>query len=466
MTLRHPTTGDYRKASADSDGRRSRVHGVHVCQTWSMKGVQVTARMTKARKARATTHEQRSVFATVDEAIKDIKHGRIIIVVDDESRENEGDLVFAAERVTAAKINFMSRFGRGLICTLITADRARELQLPAQTAANTALHGTAFTVSVDAVKGTTTGISAHDRAVTVKAIADPATRPEDLGRPGHVFPIVAKDGGVLVRAGHTEASVDFARLAGFSPGGVLCEIIKENGQMARMPALRRFARRHGLRITTIKDLIAWRKLRERLVMRVTEASLPTKYGEFTAFVYEDVVEPYAHIALVKGKVRGKKRVLVRVHSQCLTGDVLHSLRCDCGEQLAKAMRMIAEEGSGVVLYMRQEGRGIGITNKLRAYALQDAGLDTVDANLKLGFGADLRDYGIGAQILSDLGLSSIRLLTNNPRKVVGLRGFGLEIVERVPIVVKANKRNAKYLITKRDRLGHLLGEIDQGGSDG
>ncbi|UCG44080.1 MAG: bifunctional 3,4-dihydroxy-2-butanone-4-phosphate synthase/GTP cyclohydrolase II [candidate division WOR-3 bacterium] len=426
----------------------------------------MTARTTKARKAGATAHEQGSAFANVDEAIKDIKHGRMIIVVDDEARENEGDLIFAAERVTAAKINFMSRFGRGLICTLITAERAQELQLPAQTPANTALHGTAFTVSVDAVKGTTTGISAHDRAVTVKAIADPATRPEDLGRPGHVFPIVAQNGGVLVRAGHTEASVDLARLAGLRPVGVLCEIIKEDGQMARMPALRRFARRHGLKIMTIKDLIAWRKLREHLVTRVTEASLPTRYGEFRAIVYEDVVEPYAHIALVKGRVRGKKRVLVRVHSQCLTGDVLHSLRCDCGEQLAKAMRMIAEEGRGVVLYMRQEGRGIGITNKLRAYALQDTGLDTVDANLKLGFGADLRDYGIGAQILSDLGLSSIRLLTNNPRKIVGLRGFGLEIVERVPIVVKANKRNAKYLITKRDRLGHLLGEIDQGGSDG
>jgi 3,4-dihydroxy 2-butanone 4-phosphate synthase/GTP cyclohydrolase II len=423
----------------------------------------VTARRSRVKNAGG---KRSSVFATLDEAIRDIKQGRIIIVVDDEARENEGDLVFAAERATAAKINFMSRFGRGLICALITADRARELQLPAQTTANTALHGTAFTVSVDAVKGTTTGISAHDRAVTVKALVNPATRPEDLGRPGHVFPIVAKDGGVLVRAGHTEASVDLARLAGLRPVGVLCEIIKENGQMARMPALRRFARRHGLRILTIKDLIAWRKLRERLVERVTEASLPTRYGEFRAIVYEDVVEPYAHIALVKGQVRGKKRVLVRVHSQCLTGDVLHSLRCDCGEQLAKAMRVIAEAGSGVLLYMRQEGRGIGITNKLRAYALQDKGLDTVDANLKLGFSADLRDYGIGAQILSDLGLSSIRLLTNNPRKVVGLRGFGLEIVERVPIVVKANKRNAKYLITKRDRLGHLLGDIDQGGSDG
>jgi 3,4-dihydroxy 2-butanone 4-phosphate synthase/GTP cyclohydrolase II len=423
----------------------------------------VTARRSRVKNAGG---KRSSVFATLNEAIRDIKQGRIIIVVDDEARENEGDLVFAAERATAAKINFMSRFGRGLICALITADRARELQLPAQTTANTALHGTAFTVSVDAVKGTTTGISAHDRAVTVKALVNPATRPEDLGRPGHVFPIVAKDGGVLVRAGHTEASVDLARLAGLRPVGVLCEIIKENGQMARMPALRRFARRHGLRILTIKDLIAWRKLRERLVERVTEASLPTRYGEFRAIVYEDVVEPYAHIALVKGQVRGKKRVLVRVHSQCLTGDVLHSLRCDCGEQLAKAMRVIAEEGIGVLLYMRQEGRGIGITNKLRAYALQDKGLDTVDANLKLGFSADLRDYGIGAQILSDLGLSSIRLLTNNPRKVVGLRGFGLEIVERVPIVVKANKRNAKYLITKRDRLGHLLGDIDQGGSDG
>jgi 3,4-dihydroxy 2-butanone 4-phosphate synthase/GTP cyclohydrolase II len=406
------------------------------------------------------------VFTTVEQAISDVKRGRILIVVDDEGRENEGDFIFAADKVSPAKINFMARYGRGLVCTPITQRRARQLDLPAQSPSNTALHGTAFTVSVDAVKGTTTGISARDRAVTVKALVDQATTPDDLGRPGHVFPIVAKDGGVLVRAGHTEATVDLARLAGLQPVGVLCEVMAGDGRMARLPVLKRVAREHRLKILTIKDLIAWRKRRERLVKRVTEASLPTRYGDFTAVVYEDVVEPYAHIAMVKGDVRAKKRVLVRVHSQCLTGDVLHSLRCDCGEQLAKAMQVIADEGSGVVLYMRQEGRGIGITNKLRAYALQDTGFDTVEANLKLGFGADLRDYGIGAQILADLGLTSIRLLTNNPRKVVGLRGFGLEIVEMVPIVVRANKRNAKYLITKRDRLGHLLGDIAKGGKDG
>lgn len=412
-------------------------------------------------------HKKREVtFASVEEALDEIRRGRVVIVVDDESRENEGDLVFAAEKVTAQKTNFLAKYGRGLTCVPLTHERSVELGLEPQSTSSTALHGTAFTVSVDAAEGTTTGISAHDRAVTIRALADPRTRPEDLARPGHVFPIVAKDGGVLVRAGHTEATVDLARLAGLRPVGVLCEIMAENGRMARLPALCRLARRFGLSIVAIRDLIAFRQQRERLIRRIVETELPTQYGDFRVYVYEDVLEPYAHLALVKGQVRGKERVLVRVHSQCLTGDVLHSLRCDCGQQLAKAMAMIAEEGAGVLLYMRQEGRGIGIENKLRAYALQDRGLDTVQANAALGFEPDLRDYGIGAQILSDLGLSSIRLLTNNPRKVVGLRGFGLEIVERVPIVVKPTKKNLKYLVTKRDRLGHLLGDIERGVSDG
>ncbi len=413
-----------------------------------------------------TDTRRNPIFARIEDALQDIRQGRMVVVVDDEARENEGDLVFAAEKVSAQKINFMARFGRGLICAPITRKRAEKLGLSAQTTANTALHGTAFTVSVDAVRGTTTGISAHDRAKTIKALADPKTKPEDLGRPGHIFPIVAQDGGVLVRAGHTEATVDLARLAGLKPAGVLCEVMASNGRMARLPALQRAAKRHGLKLIAIKDLIGYRQQRERLIRKIVETVLPTEYGEFRAYVYEGVLERCAHIALVKGDVRGRKRVLVRVHSQCLTGDVLHSLRCDCGQQLAKAMEMITSEGTGVLLYMRQEGRGIGFSNKLRAYELQDRGLDTVDANLALGFEPDLRDYGIGAQILADLGLTSIRLLTNNPRKVVGLRGFGLEIIERVPIVVKANKRNVKYLVTKRDRLGHLLGDIEKGVEDG
>jgi len=399
-------------------------------------------------------------FARIEDALKDVRQGKLIIVVDDESRENEGDLVCAAEKVTADKINFMARHARGLICVPLTARRCSELSLPAQTVGNTALHGTAFTVSVDAAKGTTTGISAHDRSVTIRALVNPRTRPDDLARPGHVFPLIAADGGVLVRAGHTEGSVDLARLAGLTPAGVLCEIMADDGTMARLPLLLEFARRFSLRIVTIKDLIEYRRTREKLIRRVVETVLPTDYGDFRVIVYEDVVEPYAHLALVKGDVKGKERVLVRVHSQCLTGDVLHSHRCDCGQQLARAMQVIDREGLGVVLYMRQEGRGIGIANKLRAYALQDVGLDTVQANVALGFEPDLRDYGIGAQILCDLGLSSIRLLTNNPRKVVGLRGFGLDIVERVPIIVRPGRKNIKYLITKRDRLGHLLGDLE------
>lgn len=417
------------------------------------------------RGARART-PSRTAFATIEDAVADIRRGRIVIVVDDEARENEGDLVFAAGKVTAAKVNFLARHGRGLVCVSLTRQRAAELELGVQAPTNTALHGTAFTVSVDARKGTTTGISAHDRAVTIRALVSPATRPEDLARPGHVFPIVAEDGGVLVRAGHTEASVDLARLAGLEPAGVLCEVMTDTGRMARLPALRTLARCHRLRIVTIKDLIARRRQTERLIRRVVETELPTEFGDFRAVIYEDAVEPYAHLALVKGDVRGRPGVLVRVHSQCLTGDVLHSLRCDCGQQLAQAMKVIQLAGQGVVLYMRQEGRGIGIANKLRAYRLQDDGLDTVEANAVLGFGPDLRDYGIGAQILNDLGLTSIRLLTNNPRKVVGLRGFGLEIVERVPLVCRPNRRNIGYLVTKRDRLGHLLGEIEKGVKDG
>jgi len=419
----------------------------------------------KSRSARAKAGKPRPVFARIEDALDDIRKGRTVIVVDDEARENEGDLILAGDKVTARKVNFLAHYGRGLVCVTLTRRRAAELQLPAQAESNTALHGTAFTVSVDAKKGTTTGISARDRALTIKALADRRTGPDDLARPGHVFPIVAQDGGVLVRAGHTEASVDLARLAGLSPVGVLCEVMAENGRMARLPALTRLAGRFGMKIVTIKDLIAFRRGRERLVSRVVETVLPTEFGDFKVYVYEDVVEPYAHLALVKGDVRGKERVLVRVHSQCLTGDVLHSLRCDCGQQLEKAMEAIGKEGTGVLLYMRQEGRGIGISNKLRAYSLQDKGMDTVDANVALGFDPDLRDYGIGAQILADLGLTSIRLMTNNPRKVVGLRGFGLEIVEVVPIVCRPNRRNLPYLVTKRDRLGHLLGDIEKGVAD-
>ncbi len=399
-------------------------------------------------------------FARIEDVLADLRRGRLVVVVDDEARENEGDLVCAAEKVTADKVNFMARYGRGLVCVALTGERCAALGLEAQTGKNTALHGTAFTVSVDAVHGTTTGISAHDRAVTIRALVDPKTKPSDLARPGHVFPLVAKDGGVLVRAGHTEAAVDLARLAGLAPAGVLCEVMADDGRMARLDALERLCRRFGLKMVAVRDLIEFRRRREKLVRPVVETTLPTSYGEFRVVVYEDVVESYAHIALIKGDVRGRERVLVRVHSQCLTGDVFHSLRCDCGAQLARAMEMIARAGRGVILYMRQEGRGIGLANKLKAYALQDKGLDTVQANVALGFEPDLRDYGIGAQILSDLGLSSIRLLTNNPRKLVGLRGFGLDIVERVPIIVRPNRKNIKYLVTKRDRLGHLLGDIE------
>jgi len=398
----------------------------------------------------------RGGFSTIQEALGDFRDGKILIVVDDEDRENEGDFVCAAESADAESINFLATHGRGIICAPLTSSRAEELGLELMVDANTSLHETPFTVSVDYIHGTTTGVSASDRAATVRSLADPRTRAVDLARPGHIFPLRAMEGGVLRRAGHTEAVVDLCILAGFTPVGVLCEIMNEDGSMARVPDLLKVARRFGMRVITVRDLIEYRMTREQLVHRLVETRLPTRYGTFDLHLYRSETDSKEHIALVKGSIQPDIPTLVRVHSECLTGDLFGSLRCDCHDQLIGALTLVEQEGRGVVLYMRQEGRGIGLVNKLRAYRLQDEGLDTVEANESLGFRPDLRDYGIGAQILSDLGVGKIRLLTNNPKKVVGLHGYGLDIVERVPLEIDPNTVNQRYLQTKRDKLGHLI----------
>ncbi len=392
----------------------------------------------------------------VEEVVEDFRAGKIVIVVDDEDRENEGDFIMAAEKVTAEAINFMAKHGRGLICLPAARERLEELDLPVMVDQVTALHGTAFTVTIDAKEGTTTGISAADRAKTIKRFTEPGAKRDDFARPGHVNPIQAVEGGVLRRAGHTEAAVDLARLAGLLPAGVLCEIMDEDGTMARMPALLKIAEKHGLKVVTIADLIKYRRRREKLVKKVAEADLPTEYGFFRLHLYESLLDEAEYLALVMGEISAEEPVLVRPHCQCLTGDVFRSERCDCGPQLEMAMRMVAKEGKGVILYIPHEGRGIGLVNKIRAYALQDKGLDTVEANLELGFRPDMREYGVGAQVLYDLGLRKIKLLTNNPSKYVGLQGYGLEIVERVPIKVRPTKYNEKYLRVKKEKLGHVL----------
>jgi 3,4-dihydroxy 2-butanone 4-phosphate synthase / GTP cyclohydrolase II len=409
--------------------------------------------------AKASSRKKKSPFAPIEAAVEAIRAGQMIIVVDDEDRENEGDLTIAAEKITPEAINFMARHGCGLICVPLTEDRLAELDLPQMVGQNTARLGTAFSVSIDAKAVTSTGVSASDRAATVLATIDPRTRPSDLVRPGHMFPLKARNGGVLVRAGQTEAAVDLARIAGLYPAGVICEIMNDDGTMARVPELTKFAKRHKLLMITVADLIQYRLRTEALVRRVATAELPTEHGDFTVFAFESIIDHETHVALVKGDIGDGQNVLVRVHSRCLTGDVFHSARCDCGAQLDAAMERISAEGRGVLLYLNQEGRGIGLANKIRAYELQDQGLDTVEANERLGFKADQRDYGIGVQILKDLGVRSMRLLSNNPRKLVGIEGYQLSVAEWIPLEIPASEGTRRYLTTKKNKLGHKLTSV-------